>query len=169
MRIHRLLSPQSIRLGLRAEQLPDPDPELSESRKLWYWKTPILEELVELLDEAGGVSHARKLVADLTQIEKKASTAIGDGIAVPHVRSKHARAFTIGFVRTERPLPFDALDGEPVRIFIPHVAPPYDDREYHRFQREIAGILLQEGCREALEEAQSGSEVVRILQEYSPW
>ena len=57
--------------------------------------------------------------------ENLGSTAVGDGIAIPHVRNPillHVRA-AVALCFLERPIPFGALDGNPVEILFVIVAP----------------------------------------------
>lgn len=58
--------------------------------------------------------------------EAAASTAIGDGIAIPHVRNPivlHVTRPTITLAFLERPIDFAALDGRPVYVFFSIVSP----------------------------------------------
>lgn len=163
IRLTRFLKPGQVKLELDTT-LPGEVPEGgSPSRLVWSVKERVLEELVGLLDASGRIVNATKLRTDLVNREKKATTALGDGIAIPHVRTLQARDFTICFARSTPGLDFDAPDGRPVRIFFGVVAPPYDDRLYLEVYRGIGTLLSQDHARQALLQAKSAHAVIKII------
>lgn len=125
----------------------------------------IIEELVEVICPSGNIQHQRKILIDLINRERKASTALGHGIAVPHVRTIHARDLTLGFARTSHPVDWDSPDGEPVDLFFIMVSPPYDDRIYTKIWSKLAEVLSFEDTRQRLRDASGQGEVLRILKD----
>jgi PTS system fructose-specific IIC component len=142
----------------------DPEKEISQQKKLWIIKEAILEDLVELLDKSGKVCNKHKLFLDLLNREKKASTAIGKGIAIPHVRTMQVRDFVIGFARSKGGYEFDSLDKEPVHLFFISAAPPYDDALYLKVFKALAELLHSDSFREELLNANSEYEIIRTIQ-----
>ena len=69
----------------------------------------------------------RELVlAVMLALEKEASTGVGDGIAIPHVRGPIVFAGTPAAAAVcylEHPVPFDAIDGEPVHVVFAIMTP----------------------------------------------
>lgn len=167
MRFHRFLRRECIRLSLRSDALPPPPENLPEERQDWYYKEAILEELSEILDASGEVASAKRIYKDLLNAEKTATSGIGDGIAIPHVKTLRARSFVMGFCRSSVGLPFDAVDGGPVRFFFPMVAPPYDDKVYVRVYKELGRLLLDPSCREVLAAAETEDDVIWGLQTFA--
>ncbi len=169
MLFHRILSPLTIRLQMQSGTMTPVPEELPPVRRLWLEKERILEELVEVLSGSGQISSSRKLFTDLVNRERRQSSGIGDGIAIPHLRTLRARSFVMGFCRSERGLSFGSIDDQPVKLFFPMVAPPHDDRHYLRILRALAVILQSEGCRKILETTDSPHEIIRCMQDHSPW
>ncbi len=166
MNISRFMTPELIKLELDYRfQQPEDEEELSP-KLLWDVKRAVLEELVELLERSDEIRNPSKALTDLYNRERKATTAIGNGIAVPHVRTIQAKSFVIGLCRTEEGLPFDSLDGEPVHVFIPMVAPPYDDSLYLRVFKAIAELVQYPRFMEKLMEAESPHEVIRVIKSF---
>lgn len=178
MRLNRFLKEDQVELWF--EPLADtPDPwelpesgELTESqeeelseREVWRLKERVIQHLVDLLERSGKVTNARKLFTDLRNREAKATTGIGQGVAMPHVRTNQAKGFAMAVAIAPEPgLPFDAVDDEPVRLFFAMVAPPYDDRYYLKVERALAGAFAEgDDLKEQLLEASSGGEVIRLL------
>lgn len=85
-------------------------------------KKQALAELSERAARRCGLS-AREVFDSLLQRERLGSTGIGNGIAIPHGKlAKVDRIFGV-FARVERPIDFDALDGEPVDLILLLIAP----------------------------------------------
>jgi mannitol/fructose-specific phosphotransferase system IIA component (Ntr-type) len=133
---------------------------------LWEIKEAVLRELVELLDKSGKVANKSKLLTDLLNRERKASTAIGQGLAIPHVRTLQARDFIIAFARSSAGIDFDAIDGQKVHIFFCTVSPPYDDSLYLNVYKNIAVFMSNEQRRKTLFEAEDAHEIVRVISDF---
>ncbi len=161
MRITRYLKVEWIDLDLKAR----PDPEIDDwtPKRVQELKENVISELVDLLERSDKIGNPTKLKTEMSLRERKATTALGQGVAIPHVRSLQVREMVIGFARSEEAIPFDAPDDEPVRIFIPMVAPPYDDKLYLQVYKRLAEVLSEEGAIDELLELSSPGEVVRLL------
>ncbi|MHC4777508.1 MAG: PTS sugar transporter subunit IIA [Planctomycetota bacterium] len=120
------------------ELLEDPERSIRYKREL---KESVLSEIVDLFESAGTISNRSKLLTDLVNREKKASTALGRGVAVPHVRTKQARSFTAAVLRSPEGIWFDSMDEEPVFLFFAMVAPPYEDQAYLKAFRQISKAI----------------------------
>lgn len=164
MNISRFMRPELIKLDLEYRYDPPAEGEL-EQKDLWEIKRAILEELVDLLDRSGEIRNKNKAFQDLYNRERKATTGIGHGIAVPHVRTVQAKSFVIGFGRSAEGYPFDSLDGEDVHAFFPMVAPPYDDSLYLRVFKALAELVQYPQFMESLMEATSPHEVIRAVKD----
>ena len=78
-------------------------------------KKQALQELAARAAELSG-QNERAILEILLQREKLGSTAVGNGIAIPHGKlPKLGRLFGL-FARLERPIDFEALDGQPVDL-----------------------------------------------------
>ncbi|MBN2543562.1 PTS sugar transporter subunit IIA [bacterium] len=171
MRIYRLLDPELIELDFDKilmeaykEVLPDHFEEINISEILLKdRKEVILWALVKLMSRSGNVQNMSKLLKDLIFREKKASTAIGTNIAIPHIRTMQAKDFIIGFARYEPGIDFDAIDQEPVKLFFPMVAPPYEDKIYLKILKKLMDFLKFEYIRNDLMQAETVGEVIKIL------
>jgi fructose-specific phosphotransferase system IIA component len=126
-------------------------------------KETILEELVDLLEQGNRIGNKTKLVLDFVNREKKATTGIGMGVAIPHIRSMQAKEFTIAFARSTAGYDFDSLDGKPVHLFFIMAAPPYDDNLYLKAFKALAEMLHQESFRQQLLELKSPGELLRAV------
>jgi PTS system nitrogen regulatory IIA component len=88
-------------------------------------KNQALRALVQVLPLPDGVDRELLLRLFLAR-EASASTAIGDGIAIPHVRNPivlqvSRPAVTLAFL--SQPIDFGALDGKPVHVLFSIISP----------------------------------------------
>ena len=162
--LSKYFKPELIKLELETKVEFDEENGLHPQKKLWRTKEAILEELVELLDKSGKVCNKHKLLLDLLNREKKSSTGIGKGIAIPHVRTMQVREFVIGFARSKEGYDFDSIDGKPVHLFFVMGAPPYDDSLYLKVFKAIAELFHSDTFEEELVSATSEYEIIRAIQ-----
>ncbi|UCD95148.1 MAG: PTS sugar transporter subunit IIA [Candidatus Zixiibacteriota bacterium] len=162
MNISRYLSEGLIELDFKAELEPPPEDSASEKWRARN-KERILAGLVDILQNSGRTGNNCKLLTDFINRERKASTAIGHGIAVPHIRSMQAKELIIGFARSPEGLDFDSIDGEPTHLFFVMAAPPYDDSLYLKVFKALSENLQYEAFRRELMEAQAPYDVIRAF------
>jgi mannitol/fructose-specific phosphotransferase system IIA component (Ntr-type) len=163
MDISRFLKPELIKLEMETRIESDPESELHPDKLLWNRKRAILCELVELLEQSGKVGNSKKLLVDFLNREKKATTGIGHGIAVPHIRSMQAKEFIMGLARSREGYDFDSLDNGSVHLFFVMAAPPYDDNLYLKVFKALAEILKFDYFRDELLNASSKYEIIRAV------
>ncbi len=160
MQISRYLKPELIKLNLETRIMPDPESGEYTRRALRDGKRQVLEEFVLLMDEYARIGNPSKMVTDLYHREKRASTAIGNGIAVPHVRTYQAKEFIIAFGRSTDGIEFEAPDEKPVHLFFCMAAPQYDDKIYLRAFKALAENLQFDYFRDRLMQADEPYDIV---------
>lgn len=163
IRLARHLRAAQVKLELDAATPAETPEGWSPERIAWNVKERVLQEIVGLLDASGRVVNRSKLLTDIVNRERKASTAIGGGIAIPHVRTMQARDFAICVARSTPGVEFDAPDHAPVHIFVGVVAPPYEDRLYLEVYREIGTLLSREEARTAILRASDPHDVIKAV------
>jgi mannitol/fructose-specific phosphotransferase system IIA component (Ntr-type) len=72
--------------------------------------------------------------------ERKGSTGIGRGIAIPHCKTSAVEKPLIGFSKPVEPIPYGATDGAPVHSLFVVVSPAEASDEHVDILRWIAGI-----------------------------
>ncbi len=166
MNVLRFLHPECIKLDLDT-QVSDPvegESDVQRDKRQHKDKERVLVELADLFDRSGLVVNRSKFLRDLTNRERKATTAVAPGIAIPHVRTLQVRAFVMGFARASgEGIPFDSLDGEPTKLFFMLASPPYDDRTYLAVYRELAQLVLDEDAFAGLHQAKVPQDVFNVL------
>lgn len=167
MQISRYLSPKLVKLEMDTvfEPPEDGEAQILTIKRIQERKEALIAECVDLLNLSGKVGNKNKLLRDLFDREKKATTAIGKGIAIPHVRTMQAKELIIAIARSTEGYDFDAADGQPVHVFVAMAAPPYDDSLYLRVFRALAQLFTYEGFYERIMTAQQPYDVIRAIQE----
>jgi PTS system fructose-specific IIC component len=163
--ISRFLNTDLIKLQLQTEVAIDPEEPLNPEKWARVTKEKLLWELVELLERSGNVKNRKRLFSDLYNREKKASTGIGHGIALPHVRTMQVSDFVLGFARSREGYEFGSLDGGLVHLFFVMAAPPYDDQLYLRVFKSLAELLHFDHFRRRLLEVSTEYEVIKAFKE----
>jgi len=162
--IARFLKPEYVQLGLVNGHYDSIDPDKDRAKELARLKESVVDEITDLFMKTEVVRNRHKFFLDLLNRERKATTAVGQGVAVPHVRSMQPRSLAIVFARSREGVEYDAPDGEPVHIFFGIAAPPYDDKVFLQFYKWVAQSFLQEEwLSAALLEAEDEHEIIRIL------
>jgi PTS system fructose-specific IIC component len=139
----------------------------AEGASIEKWRTEgkakIIDELVSVLEQGVRTGNRTKLVLDFVNREKKATTGIGNGVAIPHIRSLQAKEFMMGFARSSHGYDFDSLDGQPAHLFFIMASPPYDDNMYLRVFKALAEMLQYDTFRRELMEVSSPWEIIRAV------
>ena len=163
LNIARFMSEELIQLNMETVV-----PEYVEGSSLEKWrhrgKELVPAEIVKLLEKSGRTGNSNKLLTDFINRERKATTAIGYGIAIPHIRSMQAKTFLLTFARSPRGYDFGALDEQPTQLFFAMAAPPYDDLQYLRVFKALAEMLRYETFRDELMQATTPYEIIRAIE-----
>jgi len=160
--ISRHMSPDLIKLDM-ATVAPEMPENGSRAKWLYSLKELILSELIDVLDPLDKIGNRKKLLLDFVNRERKASTGIGSGFAIPHIRSMQAKDFIIGFARSREGYEFDAIDDRPVNFFFIMAAPPYDDSLYLKVFKAISELVMFDGFADQLMAAEEPYDVIKAI------
>lgn len=163
MLIARHLRDERICMEMRTRPMNEEELEELGPRAMRVQKERILEEIAEYLDETARVGNKKKLLTDMIHRERKACTAVGRGLAIPHVRTMNVKEPTIALFRSHEGLEFDAPDKQPVHIFLVLLAPPYDDRLYLKVYKEAGELFLRDDVLPWLLAAESPNEILNFF------
>lgn len=128
-------------------------------------KSEILQSMIAVLDKEGVINDPEKLLKDFLERESKGSTGIGNGIAIPHVRSDQVQQLEYVFANSVDGVDFESLDGEPAHILIMMVAPSGSHGIHIKALARISRILSDEGTRIRLRKAATPDEIIQLINE----
>ena len=128
-------------------------------------KDGVLSALVNVLAEGGVIQQPAPLLNSLREREGLGSTGITHGVAIPHGRSPEISRPTLVIARSRAEVDFEAMDGEPTRLFFLLVAPENGASEHLHILARIARLVRHADCRNRLLTVQTPAEVLSILEE----
>jgi nitrogen PTS system EIIA component len=126
-------------------------------------KESVLRGIVEILRLPEEVDR-EFLFQVLLAREALESTAIGDGIAIPHVRNPivlHVPKPTVTLCFLEKPVDFGALDGQPVQALFSLISPTV--RAHLHLLSRIAYVLRDAEFKAAIQRQASREEIIDAL------
>lgn len=131
-------------------------------------KKRVFEQVGILFENHRQIARAQ-IYDSLFAREKLGSTGLGHGIAIPHGRLKHGRETLAAFVRTLEPIPFDAPDGNPVRLIFLVLVPEHATEMHLLILSELAQMFSEKSVRDDLITCADPSSAYRLLTEWSPY
>ena len=153
-----------MELQFQPSEVPDEETENQREKRLLHDKESVLQELADLMDASGQINNPTKFYKDMVNRERKATTAIAPGIAIPHVRSMQVKSFIMGFARAPgEGFYFDSLDGAPTKLFFMLASPPYEDKTYLKVYRQFAEMVSQEWVVDAFLDAETPQDILNVL------
>lgn len=127
-------------------------------------KSGIIAELTHhLVDRAGG--GYSEVLGAVEERESVLSTGIGFGVAIPHARSSAVKELSMVCGVSPEPVPYDSIDGEPVRLFFLIVGPEASAGQHVKILSRIARLVRRENLRERLCEAGTADQFYHVLQD----
>jgi nitrogen PTS system EIIA component len=125
-------------------------------------KKQALQELAARAAELSGEDE-RAIFEILLQREKLGSTAVGNGVAIPHGKlPKLPRLFGL-FARLDRPIDFEALDGQPVDLIFLLLAPEGAGADHLKALARVARLLRDPAIAAKLRESRSADALYAAL------
>lgn len=132
-------------------------------------KEGVFQEMLDRVVEAGLITKRDRTTMKKLLMEREAqgSTGLGNGIAVPHLKSKKLTEHHLVVANSEAGIHFDAIDGRPVHtLFL--VMGPADDPEGHlQVLRWVSGLARSADFRRFVLSARSEAEIRDLLEEMS--
>ena len=128
-------------------------------------KKDVIEYLADVVASAGRADTPEGLAADALAREATAPTGIPGGIAIPHCRSPHVLAPSLGFARLAGGVDFGAADGESANLVFMIAAPAGADDFHLKLLAKLARGLMKPEFTGALRSAATPQDVARIITE----
>jgi mannitol/fructose-specific phosphotransferase system IIA component (Ntr-type) len=142
---------------------------LSEERIMTALGSCDKQEAIALLAALVSESHQEidraTLYQALCERERQASTAVGEGVAVPHARCSGLTQPIAAFARCAQGLEFDSLDGKPTHLFFLIVSPPDPPGRHLQVLARVSRLLADPSFRARSMRAASQTELLSLFRE----
>ena len=126
-------------------------------------KDDILEELVDLLVSSGRIKDRKAALKAVMEREKKMSTGLQNGIAIPHGKTDTVESLVAALGIRKEGIDFQSLDGLPAQIFLMTLSPASRTGPHIQFLADISRTLHDPVVRQQVLEATSEEELLEIL------
>ena len=128
-------------------------------------KEDVIKEMVDFLIEAGDVEkrNRNKLIDALMSREALGSTAIGQGIAIPHAKCDCVDKLVAAFGLSKKGVDFDSLDGELAYIFFLLVAPQDSAGPHLKALARISRLLKDKYFRDTLRTCVDEKSIIKVI------
>jgi len=127
-------------------------------------KKQALQELAAKASELTG-QNERAVFEVLLQREKLGTTAVGYGVAIPHGKLPRLEKLFGLFARLERPIDFEAMDGQPVDLVFLLLAPEGAGADHLKALARVSRLLRDRGLVEKLRATESADALYALLVE----
>ena len=125
-------------------------------------KKQLLQELAAKAAELCGQGE-RTILETLQQRERLGSTGVGDGVAIPHGKLPKLEKLFGLFARLERPIDFEAMDGQPVDLVFLLLAPEGAGADHLKALARIARLLRDQDVAKKLRASRDAQAIYSVL------
>jgi nitrogen PTS system EIIA component len=129
-------------------------------------KKQALQELARRASAMTGV-HERMIYEVLIERERLGTTGIGMGIGIPHGKLAGLDALYGIFARLERPIPFDAIDDQPVDLIFLLLAPENAGADHLKALALVSRLLRDRAVCEKLRGTDNADALYALLTDRS--
>ncbi len=126
-------------------------------------KNEAIEEMVDCLVAAGKIRNREAAVTAILDREKKMSTGMQHGIAVPHGKTDTVNELVAAIALKHDGIDFDSLDGQPSTIFIMTLSPLNRAGPHIQFLAEMSQLLNDAERRRAVLQSRNPQELLEVL------
>src|SRR5690606_11369631 len=118
-------------------------------------KKGVIDEMVDLLAAAGRVAQPEALKEAVWTREQTRTTGIGHGLAIPHGKCAGMASLAMAIGKPARPMDFEAIDGQPVRLVVLLASPPDRTSDHIQALARISRLMTMDEFRSRIYEATS--------------
>ena len=130
-------------------------------------KKDAIEEIAQKFYDHGFVNSKEEFSEGLKAREEQGSTALGDGVAIPHSKNKTVKEPAVLFARKKDGLDYEALDGEDTFVFFAIAAPDGENNLHVETLAELSKMIMKAGFVDDLKNANTPDEVYGVIDKYS--
>ena len=146
MRIKDLLKLEAIKLNVAVNNKED-----------------AIDKLVDLQDKAGNLSDVSGYKAAILKRESESTTAIGEGLAVPHAKTAAVRQPGLAAITVPDGVDYDAPDGQPSTLLFMIAAPAEGGDVHLEILSRLMVMLMDADFAQALRNAKTPKEFLDII------
>ena len=149
MRITELLKKDGVSLGVRVDS-----------------KDAAINYLVDLHAKVGNITDKAIFKEGIVKREEGGSTAIGEGIAIPHAKNKAVTKAGLAAMTVPEGVDYDSLDGQPTNLIFMIAAPEGGSDVHLEVLSRLSMLLIDEDFRKELLASKNVDEFLKVCDKY---
>ncbi|QAA22451.1 PTS fructose transporter subunit IIABC [Sporolactobacillus terrae] len=128
-------------------------------------KEGAIDELITSLEKNNRINDPQLFKEMILKREAQSSTGIGDGIAMPHAKTKAVNEATVVFGHSKKGIDYKALDGQPSYLFFMIAAPEGAADVHLQTLAALSRLLIDHDFVEQIKQAVTAHEVAQLFNE----
>jgi len=148
MKVHELLNIKYVLTEFKSEK-----------------KDEVINELVDLLKGDERIIDLEEVRKCVFEREEKMSTGVGKGFAIPHGKTNSVNDILAAFGKSEAPIEYNSLDGEPVHLIFLLIGKENLVAKHIKLLSRISRLMNNEEFRKRLINADSKESILKIFEE----
>jgi len=148
MKVHELLNIKYVLTEFKSEKKDD-----------------VINELVDLLKGDSRIIDLEEVRKCVFEREEKMSTGVGKGFAIPHGKTNSVNDILAAFGKSETPIEYNSLDGEPVHLVFLLIGKENLVAKHIKLLSRISRLMNNEEFRKKLINADSKESILKIFEE----
>ena len=126
-------------------------------------KQECIDQLVDLMDKTGNLNDKEEYKKAILAREDLSTTGIGDGIAIPHGKTKAVNKATLAAAISKNGVDYDSLDGMPAHLFFMIAVPDNSNNVHLDVLARLSTILMDESFRKSLIECTDKDQFLKLI------
>lgn len=126
-------------------------------------KNEAIDTAVDLMNNLNNIEDLEKFKKQVYRREEQGSTGVGEGVAIPHGKSKAVKEPGLAAITIPDGVEFDSLDGNPVNLLFLIAAPDSDSNVHLQILARLSKMLMDENFISSLVKAKSKEEFLEII------
>lgn len=126
-------------------------------------KAETIRAMADLMEKSGKLSDKEEYIAGLLRREEESTTAVGEGIAIPHYKGAAAIRPGLAAMVVKDGTDFDSIDGEPVKLIFAIAAPDTKENVHLDVLSKLSVLLMDEEFSKNLINAKSVDEFIAVI------
>ena len=126
-------------------------------------KEDVINELAEMFLSTGIIDDLEGFMGEIKNREALSSTALEEGIAIPHAKTKYVKKPALAFGRSKKGIDYESLDGEPSTIFFMIAAPEDANNAHIETLARLTQMLLDTDFRTNILEMGTKEEILDLI------
>lgn len=127
-------------------------------------KKEMISKLVELMAKTDSLVDKNQYIEDVLKREASGTTGIGEGVAIPHAKSKGVKRPQLAAMTVPEGTDYESLDGEPTKLFFMIAVPENSADEHLVVLSRLSTMLMETSFRDDLLKAKSREEFLAIIE-----